>query len=346
MANYSINQQKLENYAKEFSKKACDSFFSLFKTNIVGTEIMKITPIEQINYFILFNLFENWKQEVSKLESPYFDYSKIEVKDALKNFMNTLSMNIKIERKDFEPLLIQSVIYTVNLSVLPKSFFVNFYNKLPEKISLEHLISLEKYFKINNHFYKCILEKSKELGKDEITRTYILNILSENLDTLNEDTLNKENILFNLNNIHNYDFESLLIPINSSNISNDTPENIEEIIQENIESEEISHNIQDENIEKNIDNLKKESFKSDPLSNKVINMDSAMSINQRFMFIDHLFKGEKWEFDAALTKLENIHTYEGAIQMLLQEYAIKYDWDTENDQVAEFFEFVGKKYTS
>ena len=179
MENININQVKIEEYANNFTIKACDSFFSMFKTSIIGTEIMKVTPVEQVNYFILFNLFENWKQEVAKIESPYFDYSKPDVQESLRSFMNTLSMNININREDFEPLLQKSVIYTLNLVALPKMFFGSFFGKLPEKMTFDQLAALEKYFKINRTIYSQLLEQLKNIDKNDVTRTYILNTFTE-----------------------------------------------------------------------------------------------------------------------------------------------------------------------
>ncbi len=349
MANYNINQIKLEEYASGFAQKACDSFFSMFKTQIIGTEIMKITPLEQINYFILFNIFETWKQEINKLESPYFDYSKPEVKESLRNFMNTISMNIRINRVDFEPLLKKSVVYSFNLCVIPKMFYANFFNKLPEKITTEHLISLEKYFKLNKELYSEVLQKVKELNKEEITKTFLLNTFTEIAENHTLDERNKDAFIFNLNSIHPLNMDELYIPITASSETsiNNSDENT---INSSNTTESSLNNLSTEELpdkSQSIDNLKKENYRNNSqLNNKVIDTKAALTINQRFMFIEQLFKGEKWEFDNALSKLEAIDNYEEAINLLLSEYAIKYDWDTENEQVAELFDFVGKKYVS
>lgn len=344
MESFNINQSKLENYAEKFAQKACDSFFSMFKSSVIGSEIMKITPVEQINYFVLFNLFETWKQEVAKLESPYFDYSKPEVKEALRNFMNTVSMHINIKREDIEPLLIQSVAYTINLSNMPVAFYANFFNRLPEKLSIDQLASYEKYFKINKLLYSHTLEKVKSQHTDEVSKSAILQAFAEASAYFHPDNSIKEQISKTFNTVLPVDFNELYTPVPVTNdVVVEAPK--EEPAKPAIELAKEQVNSSSET---QISDLKKENFKNNTghIHNRVVDVKSAMTINQRFMFVEQLFRGEKWEFDGALNKLENCPDYDSAIKMLLTDYAVKYDWDTENEQVSELFDFIGKKYSN
>jgi hypothetical protein len=341
MENININQTKIEEYANNFTIKACDSFFSMFKTSIIGTEIMKVTPVEQVNYFILFNLFENWKQEVAKIESPYFDYSKPDVQESLRSFMNTLSMNINIKREDFEPLLRKSVIYTLNLVALPKMFFGSFFGKLPEKMTFEQLAALEKYFKINKTIYSQLLEQLKTNGKNDVTRTYILNSFTDIVNNFSENEKEKEAILLKLNTVSPLNLDVIFGPQTTQELHLEQPT---DSLPYEIKEQEITPK-EEQSKDTDISDFKKENFKNNsPVQNRMVDVKSAMTINQRFMFVEQLFKGEKWEFDNAINKLELYTNYDDAIKMLLSEYAIKYDWDTENEQVSELFDFVGKKY--
>lgn len=344
MDSFNINQLKLENYAEKFAQKACDSFFSMFKSSVIGSEIMKITPVEQINYFVLFNLFETWKQEVAKLESPYFDYSKPEVKEALRTFMNTVSMHINIKREDIEPLLVQSVAYTINLSNMPIAFYANFFNRLPDKLSIDQLASYEKYFKVNKLLYSHTLEKVKSQHNDEVTKSAILQAFAEASAYFHPDNSIKEQVSKNLNTVLAVDFNEIFTPI----ATQAPTEKIQPEPEKPIVLAEPTKEYPNGSSETQIADLKKENFKNNVghIHNRVVDVKSAMTINQRFMFVEQLFKGEKWEFDGALNKLENCPDYDSAIKMLLTDYAVKYDWDTENDQVSELFEFIGKKYSN
>ena len=340
MESFNINQSKLEDYSEGFTKKACDSFFSMFKSTVVGSEIMKITPVDQINYFVLFNLFETWKQEVAKLESPYFDYTRPEVKEALRNFMNTVSMHINIKREDFEPLIKKSVVHTIHLTNMPKAFFGNFFSKLPEKISIEQLISYEKYFKINRSLYSQTIEKVKSQHIEEVSNSVLLKAFAEASADYEQDEQVKEQVQKNLNAVIPVNFTEFYTPLVHTAA---TPAE-EPVIEEPTNHKETPVEV----APTQISDLKKENFKSSQggIHNRIVDPKAAMTINQRFMFVEQLFKGEKWEFDGALNKLESCPDYDSAIKMLLTEYAVKYDWDTENEQVSELFDFIGKKFTA
>ncbi len=49
-------------------------------------EIIHLTPVQQVNYFVLKELFQRWKSEINQLKSPYFDYDNDEVQASLKAF--------------------------------------------------------------------------------------------------------------------------------------------------------------------------------------------------------------------------------------------------------------------
>ena len=80
--------------------------------------------------------------------------------------------------------------------------------------------------------------------------------------------------------------------------------------------------------------------------NKVVDLKSSITINQRFMFVNELFKGEGKVFTESLEKVETCNNYKEAIDMLLENYANRYDWDTDKEEVAEFFELVSRKFVT
>ncbi len=62
------------------------------------------------------------------------------------------------------------------------------------------------------------------------------------------------------------------------------------------------------------------------------------------MFVNGLFKGENQVFFEALTQLNTFNKYDEAIDYLINTYANKYEWDVDQEEVAELFEFVGRKF--
>src|SRR5688572_29161881 len=103
-----LSVEKIKSYSIDFANTICNNFFKI-NNRISGQQILTVTPVKQVNLFILKNLFEEWEKESEKLKSNYFDYENESVKAALQNFLNILSQNISISRRDFEPLLVKSV---------------------------------------------------------------------------------------------------------------------------------------------------------------------------------------------------------------------------------------------
>ena len=125
---FKLNEQGIETYVSSLTNKLMRDFFST--ANFVrGNDILKFTPYQQINFFILKNLFSDWKAEMTRLKSPYFDYDHEDVQLALNELMNKLSHHIKISQEDFEGLLYNSIYDTIELVCNPKNFILNNFKK-------------------------------------------------------------------------------------------------------------------------------------------------------------------------------------------------------------------------
>src|SRR5690606_15407912 len=117
-----LNYNSIEAYSAAYTKKLINSFFSMEET-INGKQILSLSNINQVNLLIIKNLFQKWKKETGKLQSPFFDYDNAEVKKALQHFMNVLSNNITIRKNNFEPLLKKSVTDAIFLIFSPYVFY-------------------------------------------------------------------------------------------------------------------------------------------------------------------------------------------------------------------------------
>ncbi len=342
-----INPVALEDYARKFTTKVCDGFFTMFKNNATGSEILKITPVEQVNYFTIYNLYEAWKNEVTQLESPYFDYNKPEVNEALLAFMNTLSMHINVERINLEPLIHKSVLGALYLAIVPTNFYRSFINLLPDKFDIKRLKESEKYFRYNKAVLTDIIKRLDSIHTKELNKNDVLKALAPAIDESKELMVPYEEILRSFSRVIPIEIDGFVI--------NDTPEKLvvpdEKVAPDDkkqklvTEDKTINERFSKEQLTLN-DMLKTPSTHTvhDGIKNKIVDIKSALTVNQRFMFINELFKGESWEFDQAMTLLNGFTNYDAAINMLLETYALKYNWDTENEQVGELFELVGRKF--
>lgn len=142
-----LNINKIESYSQAFAEKVCNEVFS-DKKSLTGSELLKLTKIEQINYFILKNLFDKWTDEQQRLRSPYFNYESDAVKQALIDLANKLSNNILIERAFFKPLFVKAISESLQWTLSPQSFLESQFNNdlITDLLSLKNA---SKYFKIN-----------------------------------------------------------------------------------------------------------------------------------------------------------------------------------------------------
>ena len=97
-----LNREALTEYSREFADKVSSSYFEK-KDYISGVDILKLCELNQINLFVIYRILRIWTGELAKLKSLYFDYESSEVRDALHDFMNTLSQHIHVKKADFIP---------------------------------------------------------------------------------------------------------------------------------------------------------------------------------------------------------------------------------------------------
>jgi len=186
-----LNEDFIEKYSEQFATKISGDFYASH-SHISGQEILSITPSKQVNFFIIKLLFNNWQQESQRLESPFFNYSAPEVKEALLQFMNVLSRFIKVERKEFEQLLQDAVRDTLFLIMSPNVYLeIEFDRKGSEVLSDRVAKNILKYIKIAKSDFTTYFQANIGLDKDDLE-------INENIIT--EDFLKDE--ISKLNEVH------------------------------------------------------------------------------------------------------------------------------------------------
>ncbi len=320
----SINVSAIELYARKAAKPFVDHFFNSEK--LKGKDIVQFCPIEQVNYFILQQLFAKWQEETSNLRSPYFDYSQEEVKQAMKVFMGQLSQFILIGKEDFSPLLVQSIFNTIYYSVAPVSFLGQKYLVAKKNYNADELANLFKYLKLHPKimdFMKLNISRFDERNGKEIA--FIIE------SEFGAKYVNKEieQIVLNLFN--------KVLPVLPSDFH-----------YEDATSKQPSETHLEEPAQVTINDLIKRENKSTVLhmhvKNKVIDLRSAMSINQKFMFIKELFKGDSLSFEAAMSLADGCENYEKAVGALIDAYSQHYNWEIDSEEVNELFDLIGRKF--
>lgn len=77
---------------------------------------------------------------------------------------------------------------------------------------------------------------------------------------------------------------------------------------------------------------------------KVESLREAISINQRFGFINELFNGENMEYHTAIQHLDTFNDPESAKRYVTQDLAAKYDWTRKEEHVGRLLKLIDRKF--
>jgi hypothetical protein len=77
---------------------------------------------------------------------------------------------------------------------------------------------------------------------------------------------------------------------------------------------------------------------------KVESLREAISINQRFSFINELFNGENMEYHAAVQHLDSLPNAEQAVQYITSTLAPRYDWARKEEHMNKLLKLVERKF--
>ena len=71
------------------------------------------------------------------------------------------------------------------------------------------------------------------------------------------------------------------------------------------------------------------------------NLESSLNLNEKFMFINSLFDGDKQKLSEALSDLEEAGDLDEA---KMKAYKYSENWDMESEEVAAFFEIIERRF--
>jgi len=316
-----LNHQAIDAYSKAFSKKITQSFFNTH-SHINGAEILELCAFKQINLILIKNLFVTWKKENAKLRSPYFNYEHEAVKKAMKDFMNTLSKHIHIQKEHFEPLLREAVKDTLLLVFSPYDFFSKEINQREDsQLRLADLHDLSKYIKINDFLLNGLIKQFEKEHKEAVFNEEAFAIFNDVCANSNDEPEDVAKYLAVF---------SATIPLNSAEIYSEFDES------DGREAKKILNEKYSDKANTTLsDQLTKGKYKS---------LKKQLSLNQRFMFVNELFAGNEQEFKSALEQLESTDTFEQSSDYIHTKLVKKYDWDEESEEVQEFMELIERKF--
>ncbi|WP_460996788.1 hypothetical protein [Spirosoma harenae] len=154
-----FNANALSEYSKSYARRIASDFYQNH-TTINGQQILSLTPISQINLFVISSLSDKWQADAEKFRSPYFDFNSDEVQEALQNFMNVVSQHISVRREHLEPLLTDAVRRTIIMIFDPRSYFDDVLRSQPDfTVTAAAIKQIIRYTKINQFIPTHIMQR-------------------------------------------------------------------------------------------------------------------------------------------------------------------------------------------
>lgn len=349
--NNNLDLSKVQSYSTALSSKLCNGYFSGDGV-ISGEEILQFSPVQQINLYIIKGLFEQWKDEFQKLESPYFNYQSEEVKEALSSFMNTLSKNIAVAKKDFLPLTQKAIYDTLLICISPEHYFEGEF--LDEKIySKESLHEKLKYTKIRPALLENFDSYLLSLNTSKISGSELKSFMSSVSSFTSEDEEAAQQLLDHVSALLQFEVKDFILPSFSPEaIAANKPfgevKTAPEVTAKAIEkTKEV---IQTKNTDQQLtinDSLKAnpETSIADRFSKtKIEDLKSSIPLNLKFLFINILFDGNSVDYAHALSQVEESESFDKATQLLNTNFGSKYNWTLHQEEKDEFLKIIERKF--
>jgi len=324
-----ISLKAVDHYAQQYALHLVNSFFSK-KNKITGPEILQLSEVKQVNFFVVCDLLSAWKKESEKLKSPYFDYDSREVSEALVAFQNSLSNHILIGKQDFLPLLTKAVSQTIYLILDPYDFYSDTLEREVGTVNTSDLKSEVKYIKINRAPLEKLVTRLEEKKLESISGNEAFAILDQILEEVSftpeevEPYLQLFNQVVPLKVENFYEAKPVVTQAPVSKPEKTVAANTPRAAMPTVQKETTKHTLADDLAKK-----------------KIVRLKDNLTINQKFMFTKILFHGDFEIFSEAIDKLDRFDNLSQAMRFIEDGYP---HWDRESDEYLEFLEIVENRF--
>lgn len=323
MSEERISFKAIDDYSDDFASKVVAAWFSA-RERITGPDILQVTPIEQVNYFILRELLVAWRHEGQKWRSPFFDYQVPAVAEALKNLSNVLSKHISISRENFQPLLKKAVSASLFLILDPYDFFSDALDRTGNgTVRVDELKTEIKYLKINRPPLERLVQVLEERGLATVSGREAFALLDQLLEELN--------------------FQPEEVDAQVSRFSAIVPVQLEHLFEKIAPARKAEPPAKDARPPAPKPAAPAASGAASSRNyRKITRLQDGLTINQKFMFTKILFNGDFEIFTTAIEKIDRMQSLEKAVDYLENHYP---EWDRESEEFEEFMDLVSKRFS-
>ncbi len=331
-----INRDYLKSYSVSYTNNILEMAFK-DSPNLQGKDLTNLCTPTQINYNLLKNIFLQWEAEVSKLHSPYFDYSATAVQTALRNFMDVLSRHIQLDKGSLRPLLQQAVEETMYQVFEPAYYFEYFlWPDQTDHLKIKELAKLKRFVKINHGLLQEIIDDVEEKDAENISASHYHQLLTSKLDSWTDRWEAVDPNVEEFSKIVSLQMPSLRKSEATSTTPSPSDSNGTKNVNDQFSKEVVSLN----------DKLQKEqtTLADQHLNKKVDNIKQSLTLNQKFMFVNELYAGNSEEFGKVMDKIEGCNTYVEAMKILDADSSERSNWDMESSAVKELMDLVSRRF--
>ena len=117
-----VTPARIGAYATRLARRVCATALANQEA-IEGPALLSLTPVRQLNLLVLHGLMHRWKQEATRLRSPYFNYEAPEVQQAVLALGNALSRHIRVGRAELEALVTEAAADALGLAFDPATTY-------------------------------------------------------------------------------------------------------------------------------------------------------------------------------------------------------------------------------
>ncbi|OEK02527.1 hypothetical protein BFP97_13790 [Roseivirga sp. 4D4] len=299
---------------------------------IDGERLISLTNSRQVNSFIIRSLFNQWRGEVERLESPYFDFNHERVKEALKAFMNVLSNHISIDKEHLTPLLVKAIEDAILISFEPKGYLESILDRIekPQDFRLQF-----KYIKTNRDLFKSLIDKIGDFD----TKASIM-ISYDALDVAQLETVDANEFLQKLGAESRIEelFQAIEEPKSEPII--EEPVVVEEPVITN--EEPAVDQDQPVTINDKFDPQQKGMTLAEKLQRKMNqSIESSLTLNEKFMFQNNLFGGDNAQMREAFASVDQAVDLNDALN---RANAFNTGWDMDSEEVEAFMNVLERRF--
>lgn len=328
--SYKLKHESISTFSTQVAAQICSKIFTNSE-KIDGESITSMTKVRQVNSFVVRSLFSKWQDEMRKLESPYFDFENKEVRKGLNVFMDTLSNHISVGQEHLEPLLVEALEESVLLIFEPKTY-------LRQSVDID-----TNFLKGDLKYIKCHQKSFKELSEKELTINTIghhvkvlANPFENILPTEFLEELEASSMLDLLFSREEVITEKVVIQVKEKSGQ------IEESQQNRYIKPEETKEKATETINDKFNGNSNATTLADKLQKKVIqSIDKSLSLNERIMFTNSLFKGDKELMSEALSQIDTAGSLSEAVDIAM---SFNKGWKMDSYEIEAFMEVIERKF--